>query len=141
MATNPTNLLPGGDFQTDGRTAIAITDAADTVVAMLTMPRDMDRLYFEVKNSGGNPFDQFEIQRRANPSATWETLASVAGDYTSPKLPILEVNTVGIASSPVTLGAGENAFIRMELGATESVRFLASGSGATTSEIYYRMDK
>lgn len=141
MATNPANLQPGGDFQADGRTAIAITDAADTVVAMLTMPRDMDRMYFAVKNSGANAFDQFEIQRRANPDADWETLASAAGDYTSPQKPILEVNVDGVASSPVTLGAGEKAFIRMELGATESVRFLASGSGATTAELYYRMDE
>lgn len=126
----------GADFGQGSVTAITVTAAADSVVRALKVPRGATRLYFEVKNShGATAFDQFTVKRRMHASGNYETLASIAGDYSSPQIPILTVQ-----GAPVTLAAAASVHIEMDVTATDTVQILASGAaGASTAEIYWRL--
>lgn len=124
-------------FETGTLTEIAVLEAADGIVATLKVPVGMTQILFEVLNAGANPFDQFEIQRRPHDDAAWETVAATAGDYASPKSPIVETNST--SDVPVTLAAGETTQILMNVDSTRAIRILASANGGvTTAELFYR---
>lgn len=122
--------------ETGNITAIVVAAAADSIIRTLKVPIGMRELLFDVTNTGANAFDQFEVQRRAHSSAAWVTLADTAGNFSSPDLPILEVQ-----GAPVTLAAAAVVNIRMEVAGTEGVRIVASGDGATTATFNYRFGK
>lgn len=126
----------GADFGQGTESATTLSAAADNDILIVTIPRGATRLFFEIKNVGPGPsFDAFTIQRRPHGSADWETLASVAGDYSSPQLPILEVQ-----GAPVTLANGAAAFIRMDVEGTDAVRLAGSAAPAlATYDLHYRI--
>jgi hypothetical protein len=131
--SNPTSR--GADYGEGTITGKSIAAAANQELITLTIPRGATRFYFEVKNSHASAvsFDEFTIQRRAHPSGNWSTTASIAGDYSSPESPLLEVD-----GAPVTLAQNASAFIRMDVEATDAVRILASGNAAvTTADFHY----
>lgn len=137
MTTTPTTSLPKeGDphFGEGTFTGITVTEAVDSVIQTIDIILGADHISFEVKNSHASvAFDQFEIQRRPHASASWESIASAAGDYSSPQVPILEVQ-----GAPVTLAAAASTFIRVEVEATDAIRILASGNAAaTTADIHW----
>lgn len=137
MTTTPATQLPspGDPHYGDGTvTGIAIAAAADQEIKDINIILGAAHLSFEVKNSHASvAFDAFTIQRRPQGSASWETIASIAGDYSTPQLPILEVQ-----GEPVTLAAAASVFIRMEVEATDRVRIAASGNAAaTTADIHW----
>ena len=131
-----TQLPKPGDahFGEGTETGIAIAAAADQTLKEIDVILGGTHLSFEVKNSHASvAFDVFKIQTRPQASASWQTLASIAGDYSSPQVPILEVQ-----GAPVTLAAAASVFIRMEVEATDAVRILASGNAAaTTADIHW----
>lgn len=134
MALNNRKDLTPQSHETGNTPDIVVTADADSVVGTLKVPIGMEILLFDVTNSGLNAFDQFEVQRRSHAEAAWETIAVSAGDYLSPLLtPLLEV-----LGAPVTLAADAIVNIRMDVRATEGVRVLASGDGATTATFNYR---
>ncbi len=115
-------------------TAITVTAATNSVIREIDIILGASRLYFEVKNVHASvAFDEFTIQRRTMGSGAWETIANAAGDYSSPQVPILEVQ-----GAPVTLAAAATVFIRMDVEATDAVRILASGNAAeSTADLFY----
>ena len=118
-------------------TGKTITAAANFVLWEKTIRPGNTHLYFQVTNTHATSvaFDEFTIQRRVKSSASaWETLASIAADYTSPQVPLLEVQ-----GAPVTLAQNASVHIRMSVEATDAIRILASGNAAeTTAALYYR---
>jgi hypothetical protein len=137
MTTTPASQLPSPDDPHYGEgteTGIAIAAAASQTLKTIDIILGGTHLFFQVKNSHASvAFDEFTIQRRPQASAAWETVASIAGDYSSPQLPILEVQ-----GAPVTLAAAASTYIRMEVEATDAVRILASGNAAaTTADIHW----
>lgn len=136
MAESPNNLIDFGneDFETSAITGIPITTAANNEIIILASPVGSLEVLFQFKNLGPNPLDQFDIQRRPHSSASWETIANVAADYSSPQLPLIEVQ-----GAPVTLASGQDVNILMSVRATQAIRILVSaGGGSTTAELYYR---
>jgi len=137
MTTTPATSLPSPDDARYGEgttTGITVTAAADSEIADINVLLGSTHLFLEVKNSHASvAFDQFDIQRKPQGAASWETIATAAGDYSSPQIPILEVQ-----GAPVTLAAAASTFIRMSVEATDRVRILASGSGAaSTANIHW----
>ena len=127
----------GADFGQESDTGINVAATADSIIRTIDVPRGATRLFFEVKNSHASSvaFDQFTIKRRTHASGSFETIANLSGDYTSPPIPILEVS-----ADPTTLAQNAIVHIRMDVEATDAVQILASGNGAvSTADIHWRM--
>ncbi len=136
MAETLNNLrdFANEDFETGAITGIAITTTANNEIRILKVPVGSQTVLFQFKNLGPNALDQFDIERRPHSSASWQTVATVAGDYSTPASPLLEVD-----GAPVTLASGADTNITMSVKSTQAIRILVSSSvGATTGELYYR---
>ncbi len=133
----PASELPyqaGAHFGEGSDTAITVAAASNSVIREIDIILGASTLFFQVKNVHASvAFDEFVIQRRTLAAGAWETIANAAGDYSSPQVPILEVQ-----GAPVTLAAAASVFIRMDVEATDAVRILASGNAAaSTADLFY----
>lgn len=127
----------GGDYGFGNVTAITLAAGSDTTIKRIPIPPGATWLGVEIKNSHATSvaFDTFIITRRFHASGNWETIANAAGDFTSPQSPIIEAS-----ASPVTLAQNALVYLRIQVEATESVRFQASGAAAeSTAELRYRL--
>lgn len=88
-------------------------------------------LGLQVKNTGANPLDAFEVWGKTHLDAPEELLASVAGDFSAPVYPMRN------ASAMVTLAAAATGHLFMSVSGLAVVILKASSStGATTAEVY-----
>jgi hypothetical protein len=82
-------------------------------------------LGLQVSNNSGGALTTFDISVRAGNAATavWSSIASAAGDFSSPANPLLR--TVG---TPVSLGNTSTAFILMLVQGIHEVKITASAA-------------
>lgn len=114
--------------------AQAVTDALVEIVT-IPLPPGATQLSFEVKNAGGGgnkAFDQFDIRRGFSPFSAWETVGSVAGDFSSPAFPLLTVT-----GAPVTLASAATCQITIDVTGCSAVSIRAGGNAGTTTVNYY----
>jgi hypothetical protein len=130
------NTSVGAHFGEGEITGMTLAFVPDWVLLTLDIPLGAKVVFIEVKNTGStNVFDQFDIQRRVNKSGDWSTIATSAGDYSTPLSPLLEVQ-----GAPVTLAAGKTAFIRMDVECTDAIQILASAdTSGVFVDIHYRI--
>jgi len=82
----------------------------------------VESLGFRLGNAaGGGALDAFIVQFKYHPSGEYVTVASIATDFTNKVFPV-----VGASASPVTLAAGSDVFIALDVRGVHSVKFLAS---------------
>lgn len=86
-----------------------------------------DRIYVSL-TSASQALNAFQIQARANPDDSYQTLYSTSGDYTSPK-GIL----VGVSADLTSLAAGTPAWLILEVRGLESVRLRATAATGTAT--------
>lgn len=86
----------------------------------------------EVKNSGANPLDVFQVKGKFSDLGSEITILSAAGDYTTPAYPCVRAS-----GSPVTLAAGATAWMFIDVrGVSELVIYASSSAGATTLDFH-----
>jgi len=86
----------------------------------------------QIKNSGANPFDVFDIVGRVHEDATDVTLLTLAADYSGPLFPC--IRAVG---APVTLASNLTAWMVIDVSAFTSIAIRASsGVGASKMDVY-----
>lgn len=67
----------------------------------------------------------FNVDYRADATGSYFTVASVAGDYTTPNAPVLK------ASGDLTAAAAGTHWLKLDVEGIESVRIQASGTSST----------
>lgn len=111
----------------DGNHSAVATD----VVAVINVA-SAKVLGFEVKNTGANALDLFDVYGKFTETGNEVKLSTNAGDYTTPTYPILKAS-----ASPVTLAGGATAWFFMDVtGLCEVTLKASSAVGATTLELH-----
>lgn len=72
----------------------------------------------------GNALTGFIVQFRCNPNAAFDTIASIASDYTAPEGPILG------ASGDLTTAAVGSHWIKLDVSGLDRIKFLAAGTNS-----------
>ena len=94
------------------------------------------RMGVEVKNTGANALDVFEVWGRFSPDGNLIKLASLASDFTTPVYPIINAS-----GSPVALAAGATAWLVLNVEGLAEVQFKASSSGGVTTLEFHAASK
>jgi len=110
-------------------TNVLVSDATTNQIAMISDLKGASVLNISVENSdAGNILDAFEVGVRANTSATFQTVASIASDYTtSIQWPLL-----GCGGDLTTLDSDTAYTLTMACGGLDAVRLKASCNATTT---------
>lgn len=108
--------------------ALAIPQTGNTV--LLTVPvHGLQDLAVQLSNAD-QALDALIVEGRVHEDAAFFTIASVAGDFTSPTGFMLKAS-----GSPVTLGAGSSAWFLMDVRGLFEVRVSASSGNVAGSEL------
>lgn len=118
-------------YEETGITVVA--GSADTIQTII-VPHGASIMYLTVKNSHASvAWDAFDVSIRPTTNAPWKVHASLAGDFTAPKKPMLDAS-----GSPVALAVGGVEMMAFAVGGIDALRLRASGNGAaSTGEVYY----
>jgi hypothetical protein len=108
-------------------TGLAVVAASIAAIQTINVA-GVESIAVEVKNSGANPLDAFEVVGKITPHSSEITLASLAANYTGPAYPIVRAS-----ASPVTLAAGASMWMVIDVAPFSEVQFKASSSGGDTT--------
>lgn len=106
----------------------SVVQTGNTVIMQLRVEA-IEKVSFEVQNTV-QALDAFIIETRVHANGTWRTIASIAGDFSSPSGRLSNVS-----GAPVTLAAGSTAYFDLDTTGLHSVRISASGGNATPSVV------
>lgn len=116
------------NFQYSATAPLATTDR---VCVIPTGSDPVQRMGIQVTNSGANALDAFQVNVRCGSSTAWTTIASIAGDFSSPVAPLIRTQ-----GAPVSLAAAATCFILLDCFGIHEVELKASAAvGATTLRI------
>lgn len=108
-----------------------ITCAATDVVAEINV-ENAEVLAVEIKNTGSNPLDLFDVYGRTTPSGNDVKVSTNATDYSNAVYPVLKA-----IGAPVTLAAAATALVFVDVKGLTKVTLKASSStGATKLDIH-----
>ena len=107
-----------------------VSDATTGQIAMISDLRGASVLNISIENSdAGNLLDAFEVAIRGNASAAFQTIASVASDYTTS----LQWPLLGCGGDLTTLDSDTAYTLTMACGGLNAVRLKASCNSTTTT--------
>jgi hypothetical protein len=110
-------------------TGTAASASTTTICTIPTCENGVQRMGITVTNNdAAAALDAFVLSVRTGQSTVFHTIASAAGDFTSPVAPL--VRAVG---APVTLAATASAFLLVDCYGLAEVRIAASGNAAACS--------
>lgn len=108
-----------------------LTATATDVVATINT-ESVRTLGLEIKNTGSNPLDVFDVYVKMTPDANLVKVSTVATDYTNAVYPITKAS-----ASPVTLASAATVWMFMDVtGVAQVVLKASSGTGATKLDIH-----
>ena len=111
-----------------------VTSSATTILTAGTGGGDSAQVMgIQVTNTGA-AFTAFTLAVRCGSSSVWTTLASAAGDYSSPASPLLRVD-----GAPVTLASGSTAFLLLVMQGIHEVRIQATCATTTSAAVNVTM--
>lgn len=108
--------------------SVSVVQTGNTVIMELDV-RAVEKVNFEVQNTV-QALDAFVVETRVHPNGTWRSIASAAGDYSSPAHPLSNVS-----GALVTLAAGATGYFSLDTSGLAGVRIKASGGNATPSVV------
>ena len=115
-------------------TNVSIAAAGMTRVCRVTVPAGAEVVTVWVRNrSAATALDAFEVRRLVDADGEEHVLASVAADYSSPVWPLLAAS---YDDDPVTLDAGSDVWIDIDVRATDVIEIHASGNAAAVPVDY-----
>ena len=114
--------------------AVTVLEASTGTLQDIKCPNGATTCTITVENAdGANAFDAFTVSIRPTITAPFTVHASVAGDFTSPVLPMRYAS-----ASPVTLAAEANVIFKYDISGLDTIRIAASNAVANGSaNIYY----
>ena len=123
------------DYGRDIKSPVAFQNAGVTVAASTNTTlaeffvNCCERLGFRIANGHASvAFDAFLVQYKFHRDGTWITVASAAGDFTTPVGPVIHKT-----ADPTALAAAGAVDIWMDVSGVYKVRIQASGSGAAST--------
>jgi len=118
------------DHITGSNTDVLVSDATTNQIAMISDLKGASVLNISIENSdAGNILDAFEVGVRANASAAFQTVASIASDYTTS----LQWPLLGCGGDLTTLDSDTAYTLTMACGGLNAVRLKASCNATTTT--------
>ncbi len=116
-------------FVTQTAKAVALA-TIDEVLRVQTS--DATTVGIEVKNSGANALDAFEVWGKVSEGSNDQLLLSLAANYTTPVYPCIRAS-----ASPVALAAGASVWMCIDATGFDSIGIRASSAvGATTLDLF-----
>jgi hypothetical protein len=106
--------------------AAPVTTALNTVASFNC--NQARTLGIEVKNTGANALNAFEVWGRISPTGNPIKLSSAAADFTGPAYPVLKAS-----GSPLALANGATAWVFFDVSGLAEVQVKASVGAATTT--------
>jgi len=93
-------------------------------------------LGLEVKNSGLNPLDAFDVYGKMSDSGAEFLLLTSAANFTTPVYPCIRAS-----ASPVTLASGATEWLFLDVSALSEIIFKASSSTGSTKLDFHGSNK
>jgi hypothetical protein len=111
--------------------AKAVANATTDEVIRVQAPNS-NMLGLEIKNTGANALDAFEVWGKVSPDSADRLLLSLAANYTTPIYPL-----VMASADPTALAAGASVFLSIDISSFDSIGVrLSSSVGPTTVDVY-----
>lgn len=111
---------------------VAVPAAGNTNILDIEVSQ-LARVALEIRNTGANALDVFNVQGKVHPDGAYMTILTVAADYTTPAGIVVD------ASGDLTvLAAGATGWLILDALAFISIRLQASANvaGATTVGVF-----
>ena len=110
--------------------AAAVTTAVNPVATVSTNASRV--LGLEIKNTGANALNAFEVWGRCSPTGNWVRVSQIGTDYSTPVYPVNRA-----IGAPVTLAPGATVLLVLDVLGFAEVQLRAStGASTTTLEIH-----
>ena len=127
----------GGSSFTEGSVSAVTINQAETVLATVDC-RGRASLGIRISNTGANALASFNVDTRFNSSSgSYDRDANYAGAYAADSSASNGNSTLLIVkaggNNPFTLAAGSSTWIKLNVKGIESIQFVATGDGGTTT--------